>query len=150
MSKTPALSLRGLSGGYHGEAVVRDVTLSLPAGRFTAILGPNGCGKSTLLRLCAGLLRPFSGQVLLGGRELSAIPRKELAQLVSVLPQGRPVPGIPAEALVAHGRFPYLGYPRRMGQTDRDKVAEAMALAKVTGYRHKSVAELSGGQRQKV
>ena len=74
MSKTPALSLRGLSGGYHGEAVVRDVTLSLPAGRFTAILGPNGCGKSTLLRLCAGLLRPFSGQVLLGGRELSAIP----------------------------------------------------------------------------
>ena len=150
MSKTPALSLRGLSGGYHGESVVRDVTLSLPAGRFTAILGPNGCGKSTLLRLCAGLLRPFSGQVLLGGRELSAIPRKELARLVSVLPQGRPVPGIPAEALVAHGRFPYLGYPRRMGQTDRDKVAEAMALAGVTGYRHKSVAELSGGQRQKV
>ena len=52
------LALRGLSGGYYGEAVLRNLTLDFSRGKVTALLGPNGCGKSTLLRLCARLLPP--------------------------------------------------------------------------------------------
>lgn len=150
--QTAMLSLRGVSGGYsrREEPVIRDLSLDLPRGKITALLGPNGCGKSTLLRLCARLLEPFSGEIFLDGRPLAAIPRRELARLVSILPQGRPVSNISAGTLVAHGRFPYLGYPRRMSKEDRDKVEEAMALTGTAGYRRRSVAELSGGQRQRV
>lgn len=151
MSGKAMLSIRGLWGGYHKAApVIRDLTMDLPRGQVTALLGPNGCGKSTLLRLCARLLEPAAGEVLLDGRPLAAIPRKELARLVSVLPQGRPVSAMPVYTLVSHGRFPYLGYPRRMGREDREKVEEALALTDTARYRHRSVAELSGGQRQKV
>lgn len=145
-----ALTLKALSGGYNGRAVVQDFSLDFSPGKFTALLGPNGCGKSTLLRLCAGLLEPLSGEISLLGRPLAAYPRKELARAVSILPQGRPVTGIPVESLVAHGRFPHLGYPRRMGARDREKVEESMALTGVAEYRRRSVAELSGGERQKV
>ena len=144
------LSLREVTGGYHGEAVLRGLTMDFPRGKVTALVGPNGCGKSTLLRLCARLLKPLSGEILLEGRALESIPRRELARMVSILPQSRPVSGIPVYSLVAHGRFPYLGYPRKMSQRDKDKVAEAMALTGVEEYRHRSVAELSGGERQKA
>ena len=150
MSRDAMLTLRGLCGGYRKTPVIRELTMELPRGKVTALLGPNGCGKSTLLRLCARLLTPTAGEILLDGRPLAAIPRKELARLVSILPQGRPVSSIPVYTLVSHGRFPYLGYPRRMGPEDREKVEEAMALTGTAEYRHRSVAELSGGQRQKV
>lgn len=144
------LSLRGLSGGYGGEAVLRDLTLDFPRGEVTALVGPNGCGKSTLLRLCARLLPPMAGEIRLEGRPLEAIPRKELARLVSLLPQDRPVSGISVVSLVSHGRFPYLGYPRRMTPRDREKVEEAMELTGVGEYRNRALSELSGGQRQRV
>ena len=150
MNQTPILSLEHLTGGYRGEAVVKDFTLDLRRGELTAILGPNGCGKSTLLRLCARLMEPISGEIRLEGWPVQTIPRRELARMVSVLPQVRPVSAIPVESLVAHGRFPYLGWPRRMRRSDREKVEEALILAGVAEYRHRSVAELSGGQRQKV
>ena len=150
MNQTPILSLEHLTGGYRGEAVGKDFTLDLRRGGLTAILGPNGCGKSTLLRLCARLMEPISGEIRLEGWPVQTIPRRELARMVSVLPQGRPVSAIPVESLVAHGRFPYLGWPRRMSRSDREKVEEALILAGVAEYRHRSVAELSGGQRQKV
>ncbi len=144
------LALRGLSGGYYGEAVLRNLTLDFSRGKVTALLGPNGCGKSTLLRLCARLLPPMAGEILLEGRPLEKIPRRELARMVSLLPQERPASGISAYSLVSHGRFPYLGYPRRMTSQDKEKVEEAMTLTRVADYRGRNVSELSGGQRQRV
>ena len=144
------LTLRGLSGGYRGRAVVEDISLELRRGEVTAILGPNGSGQPTLLRLCARLLPPMAGSAVLEGRELSAIPRKELARLVSFLPQGRPVGGMTVGSLVAHGRFPYLGYPRRMSPADRRAAEQAMELAGVARFRDRPLSELSGGQRQKA
>ncbi len=144
------LSLEGVSGGYGGRPVVEGVTLELRRGEVTVLLGPNGCGKSTLLRLCARLMDPMAGTILLDGKELSSIPRRELARLVSMLPQGRPTSNIPVYSLVSHGRFPYLGYPRRMSPADRQAVERAMEEAGVTEYRDRLVSELSGGQRQKV
>ena len=64
------LELRNLTVGYAREPVLRDFSLTLPDGGFTALIGPNGCGKSTLLRTACGLLQPSEGQVLLDGEEI--------------------------------------------------------------------------------
>ena len=64
----PLLDIRAVSKSYSGRAVLRDVSLTVDAGRVLAILGPNGAGKSTLLRVAAGIARPESGEVRIGGR----------------------------------------------------------------------------------
>lgn len=144
------INLESITAGYGGEAVLHQLTLSFEAGGITGILGPNGCGKSTLLKVIAGLLKPQSGQVLLEGKPLSAYPPKELAKRVAVLPQSREVPAIPVEALVAHGRFPYLGFPRKLTPEDQKLVEAAMERAGVLEHREKLLSALSGGERQKV
>ena len=144
------IELNNLSGGYSGEFRLQNISLTIPGGAITAVIGPNGSGKSTLLRLICGLRRPDSGQVLLGGRAAGAMSAKELAQTVSILPQNRPPASILAENLVLHGRFPYMGYPRRYREADRQAARQAMAWAGVLPLAQRNVATLSGGERQKV
>ena len=109
------IELRHITAGYGGEAVLRDFSVRFSPGKITGILGRNGCGKSTLLKTAAGLLRPMSGEVLVDGRPLGDYAPKELARQIAVLPQSREVPAITVESLVMHGRFPYLGFPRKGG-----------------------------------
>lgn len=68
-----ALEVRGLNAGYGRVHVVHDVDLLVPAGSVVALLGANGAGKSTLLRTCAGLLAPWSGRVVVGGRPIRGL-----------------------------------------------------------------------------
>lgn len=118
------MTISHLTGGYRGTAVVKDLSLTLPRGEITALVGPNGCGKTTLLRLCGRLLRPMAGTIRLPDssgtqRDIAAFSPKEFARLAAVLPQVRAVPSLPVGALVAHGRFPHLAYPRRLSGEDR-------------------------------
>ena len=62
-----ALVVEGLAKAYGATPVLRDVTLTVPAGGFVAVLGPSGSGKTTLLRLLAGFDRPAAGRIELGG-----------------------------------------------------------------------------------
>jgi ABC-type cobalamin/Fe3+-siderophores transport system ATPase subunit len=144
------IELKNLTGGYEGVARVRDVSATFCPGEITAVVGPNGCGKSTLLKLIARLLAPFSGAVLLDKTHAGTFGRREFAQRVSILPQSRRLPNMSVGALVMHGRYPYLGYPRRYSRADREMVREAMALTGVDHLRHKPLAGLSGGERQKA
>ena len=112
------IELRGIYAGYRGQEVLRDLNLRLETQRITAVVGPNGSGKSTLLRVAARLLAPAAGTVLLAGQPVERYGRKEFARRVAVLPQARNTPALTAEALVLHGRFPYLGYPRRYSKAD--------------------------------
>ena len=111
------LEIRNFSAGYEGKPVLQDISLSIPRGAVTVIVGPNGCGKSTLLKALAGIL-PAAGSAALDGRELRALDRRELAKVVAFLPQNRPAPEITVQNLVLHGRFPYLSYPRRYRKED--------------------------------
>ena len=143
------LEIRNLSAGYEDRRVLEDISLSIPEGKVTVIVGPNGCGKSTLLKALAGIL-PATGSVTLNGRELLGLPGKELARTVAFLPQNRPTPEITARNLVLHGRFPYLSYPRRYRREDyrvADAALERMGVAELAD---RMVPTLSGGQRQKV
>ena len=144
------IELCHITAGYGGEAVLRDFSVRFSPGKITGILGRNGCGKSTLLKTAAGLLRPMSGEVLVDGRPLGDYAPKELARQIAVLPQSREVPAITVESLVMHGRFPYLGFPRKPRSEDRQAVQRAMEQAGVEALRQKALSALSGGERQKV
>ena len=136
--------------GYAGTAVSRQIDLTVRKGELLSLIGPNVCGKTTLLRTMAGLLPPQEGAVRLEGRDLGEMTERELARSRAYLPQLRETPDITVGALVAHGRFPYLGFSRQMTAHDRAQVDRAMEVTGVTGWRHKKLRQLSGGQRQRV
>ena len=84
------LSVEGLSAGYGGPTVVRDVSLEVDAGQAVALLGRNGAGKTTTLLAIAGTVRPSSGQVLVAGAPVAGRPAFDVARRgVSLVPQGR-------------------------------------------------------------
>lgn len=143
------LEIRNLSSGYSGKTVLQELSVSFPAGSITAIIGPNGCGKSTLLRAITGIL-PAGGEILLDSQPLTRLSQKEKAARIAFLPQNRPIPEITAGKLVLHGRFPYLGYPRRYRPEDKAAASEALACLGITHLEHRFVPTLSGGERQKV
>ena len=136
--------------GYAGTAVSRQIDLTVRKGELLSLIGPNGCGKTTLLRTMAGLLPPQEGAVRLEGRDLGEMTERELARSRAYLPQLRETPDITVGALVAHGRFPYLGFSRQMTAHDRAQVDRALEVTGVTGWRPKKLRQLSGGQRQRV
>ena len=71
MKETPLIELRDLSFSHAGEQTLAHIDLSVAASEFIAVIGPSGCGKSTLLRLVGGLLMPSSGEVLVGGKNVT-------------------------------------------------------------------------------
>lgn len=144
------MQLCQIGAGYGNGLILKNISVVFPKGKVTVLVGPNGCGKSTLLRVAARLLKPEQGQLLLEGERADTMARKEFARHVALLPQSRSIPEITVGALVLHGRFPYLGYPRRYTAKDRQKARHAMELVGVEALEHESVARLSGGQRQKV
>lgn len=146
-----ALATVGVSLGYGKRSISSDLTVSIPAGSFTAIVGPNASGKSTLLRALARLLAPSTGTVLLDGRDLTAFGTKELARSLGLLPQTSIAPeGIRVADLVARGRFPHQKTFDRWSSLDEAAVAAAMNATGITDLSGRHVDELSGGQRQRV
>ena len=145
------LEARGVSLAYDERVVSRDLTLRIPDGSFTVIVGPNACGKSTALRALARMLKPQAGSVLLDGRAISSLPAKQVARTLGLLPQSSVVPdGITVRDLVGRGRFPHQGLLRQWSATDEAAVRDALAATDVAELEHRFVDELSGGQRQRV
>ncbi|WP_018685483.1 ABC transporter ATP-binding protein [Actinokineospora enzanensis] len=145
------LSARDLTLRYDDRVVSTRLSVDVPDGAFTAVVGPNACGKSTLLRAFVRLLRPSAGVVLLDGRDVRSYPNKELARALGFLPQEPIAPeDVRVRALVARGRFPYQSLLSTWSDEDEHCVAEAMTAAGVADLADRPVHELSGGQRQRV
>ncbi|MFE6864897.1 ABC transporter ATP-binding protein [Nocardia sp. NPDC057668] len=137
--------------GYRGRTISDQLSVDIPDGAFTVIIGPNACGKSTLLRALARLLAPESGAVLLDGRAITSYPAKEVARRIGLLPQTSIAPeGIRVADLVARGRYPHQSLLRQWSRADEEAVAAAMAATGVSELSARAVDELSGGQRQRV
>jgi iron complex transport system ATP-binding protein len=148
----PPLVARGLTVGYPGgPAVVRQLDLEIPRGGLTSIVGANGCGKSTLLRALGRLLAPRAGSVLLDGTDITALPSREVARRLGLLPQSPVAPdGLTVEDLVARGRYPHQGLFRQWSPGDEAAVERALRTTGTEGFRDRLVDELSGGERQRV
>ena len=136
---------------YDAHIVVDDLSLSIPDGKVTAIVGANACGKSTLLRALARLLRPTSGRVLLDGEEIHRVKTKEVARRLGLLPQSSTCPpGILVADLVARGRSPHQRLLQQWSVTDEDTVRDALIATETLDLADRPIDELSGGQRQRV
>ncbi|MFD6139505.1 ABC transporter ATP-binding protein [Promicromonospora sp. NPDC060271] len=137
--------------GYDKRVISRELSVEIPDGSFTMIVGPNACGKSTLLRALSRLLPPSAGQVVLDGRAISSYRAKEVARVLGLLPQSSLAPdGITVADLVARGRHPHQSMIRQWSPADEQAVHAAMEATGVTELSGRLVDELSGGQRQRV
>ncbi len=145
------IRLDGVSVVYRDRAALRDVTLTIDSGERVAIIGPNGAGKSTLLRVIAGLLRPATGTVELGGDRVDRLERMTVARRLAVVPQ---LPVLPfattVEEVVALGRLPHEHPVRGMRPGDRAAVAAAIERVGVGHLLGRDARELSLGERQLV
>ncbi|WP_031158237.1 ABC transporter ATP-binding protein [Streptosporangium roseum] len=148
---TVRLAAQDITLAYGERVVSTHVSLDVPDGAFTAIVGANACGKSTLLRAFVRLLKPSAGAVLFDGRDVAGYRPKAIAREVGFLPQGLVAPeSIVAKRLVARGRYPHQSLLSTWSAEDERAVDEAMAAAGVADLAERPVEELSGGQRQRV
>jgi iron complex transport system ATP-binding protein len=134
-----------------GRRILHDVSLRFEAGALTAVVGPNGAGKSTFLRAIAGLQRLSAGKIMLNGRDLWSIERRNLARQLSFVPQSTHFPfEFTVREVVATGRNPHRGRFKREQDADRASIEEALALTDTASLANRMVTELSGGERQRV
>ncbi|WP_028714220.1 MULTISPECIES: ABC transporter ATP-binding protein [unclassified Paracoccus (in: a-proteobacteria)] len=145
------LHLKGVGVSLRGREILRDITLAVQPGGMTALVGPNGAGKSTLLRASLGLVPLSSGEILLQGRNLTAVPLRERARLLAYLAQGHhAIWPIRVRRLVGLGRLPYRGWSRRAAAMEDALVEAAMARCGVMGLADRTVDTLSGGEKARV
>jgi iron complex transport system ATP-binding protein len=128
---------------------LEDVTLHVPAGKLSILLGKNGSGKSTLLHLMAGLHKPTAGRIEVLGRDLAGLSTAARAQIIGYLPQFHsPVFPYTVEEVVLTGRAPYVfTVPKAK---DREKAEQALITVGMHDLRDRPYTELSGGERQLV
>jgi iron complex transport system ATP-binding protein len=148
---TAAIAAVGVRHDYGRGAVLDGVGLAVGAGEIVGVIGPNGSGKTTLVRVLAGVIRPQAGQVTLDGARLDALPRREIARRLAVVPQDSALE-FPFTALevVLMGRAPHLpplAFPRAR---DLAIAREAMTRLEVTAVEDRTLLQLSGGERQRV
>ena len=140
-----------VSLGYGNRQIVSDLSLEVPTGQVSVIIGSNGCGKSTLLRGMARLLTPTGGSVLLDGKSVHSTPSKEVAKVMGLLPQSPNAPeGITVADLVGRGRYPHQGWFRQWTADDDRAVTEALIATDTLSLADRPIDEMSGGQRQRV
>ena len=145
------LHAENLTLAYDNRRVVEDLTVELPAGKVTVIVGANACGKSTLLRGLARLLKPAAGTVLLDGKDIQSLSTRSVAKTLGLLPQTPIAPdGIAVVDLVGRGRYPHQGWFRQWNTDDDAAVASALRVTDTIELADRNVDELSGGQRQRV
>ena len=146
-----SLSTQHLTLGYQQRSVIEDLTLSIPAGKVTVLIGSNGCGKSTLLKSLARLMDPQSGAVILDGIDIHQRPTAEIARKLAILTQMPTAPeGITVRQLVSLGRFPWQSWLRQWSPEDEECVEQALHLTGMLELQHRPVDALSGGQRQRA
>jgi iron complex transport system ATP-binding protein len=145
------LDIDGISCSYGATPILQGVSFSIPRGGFTGIIGPNGSGKSTLLKCLSRVLPLERGQVLLDGKAILRYTQNEIARRMAVVAQEqRSDFSFTAREVVQLGRIPHLGRWERENVKDHVAVQRAMELTGVTHLASRPLAELSGGEKQRV
>ena len=145
MNRLPILTLSHISKRFAAQEVLSDFHLTINDGEFFTILGPSGCGKTTVLRLIAGFEQPNEGKILLNGEDIAGIPAEK-----------RPVNTVfQSYALFPHlSVFDNVAFGLKMAEVDAQniavRVADALAIVRLSDFATRKPHQLSGGQKQRV
>jgi iron complex transport system ATP-binding protein len=137
--------------GVESVSALRDVTVRIPRGSLTGLIGANGCGKTTLLKLLSGVLSPDSGSVTLDGRALTSMSKRQVARRIAVVPQEtHPAFEYTVLEMALMGRHPYLGPFQLEGPADLAIARESLTATGTAQLANRSYTSLSGGEKQRV
>jgi len=140
-----AVRFAGISKSFGAVDALRPIDLTIPQGEFLTLLGPSGSGKTTLLNLCAGYLQPSAGRILIGDRDITALPPR-LRNMGMVFQNYALFPHMSVADNVAYG----LAVRRLPRDEITRRVADALRMTRLDGYGERAIRELSGGQQQRV
>lgn len=142
-------TIKNIKFGYDHMPALDGVSFELAAGEFVGITGPNGASKSTLLKLLLGLLKPWSGEIIISKTNSSG---KKLT--IGYVPQSISSfnVGFPSTVLelVRSGRYQKKKWYQRLTDKDHEAVKRALEMVDMWQFQHKKVGDLSGGQKQKI
>ncbi len=144
------IKAQNISVSINEKEIVHGISLDIPEGKVTAIIGPNGCGKSTTLKALSRIL-PYKGSVSFKGQEMSTLSQREFAKCLAILTQSPQAPSdLTVNDLVEMGRFPHRGFLGRAGKDDKEHVEWALEQTGVKEMRYRLLNTLSGGERQRA
>jgi len=144
MSMEAQITFRDVTLGYDRHPAVHHLNGKVAPGALLAVVGPNGAGKSTLFRGIAGILKPLSGAIDLGGLDI-----RDIAYLPQSVDIDRSFP-ISVFDLVATGLWRKTGFFGGMGRSAREKITQALAAVGLNGFENRAIGTLSGGQMQRM
>jgi len=140
-----SIEFRNIKKNFGGTEVLKDISFTVPDGRFTVLLGPSGCGKSTALRLIAGLEAPSGGELLIDGRPVNDVPSKD-RDIAMVFQDYALYPHLTVAENIVFG----LRARRAPEEHIKAMLAETSRMTGIADYLERKPAQLSGGQRQRV
>ncbi|WP_051279811.1 ABC transporter ATP-binding protein [Hellea balneolensis] len=145
------ISFEKLSSGYGPCDVLQSVSAIANPGVLIALIGPNGCGKSTLLKTLCGLITASSGEIDIGGKNLSDLPLKARAKTLAYLAQSREaLPSMTVEEVVQLGRAPYRGGLGKISAEGKAAISSALARTHSDVFKTRRFDSLSGGEQARV
>lgn len=145
------LETRALSAAYGDVEALKEVSLTVSSGEILGLIGPNGAGKSTLIRVISGVLKAVRGSVILNDQNITTLSPVQRARQVAVVPQARQLGGaFSVRKTVLLGRTAYLGLTGKASEKDQEIVDWAMEATDVTRLAQRRLAEISGGEQQRV
>jgi zinc/manganese transport system ATP-binding protein len=144
VSMAAQIKFQNVTLGYDRHPAVHHLNGEVATGALVAVIGPNGAGKSTLFRGLAGILKPLSGSIHLGGLDI-----KDIAYLPQTADIDRSFP-ISVFDFVGTGLWRSVGFFGGMGRAARDKITQALAAVGLNGFENRSIGTLSGGQMQRM
>ncbi|MDD2777483.1 MAG: ABC transporter ATP-binding protein [Methanocellales archaeon] len=145
------LRINNIACRYESTSVLEDIELSALGGDFIGVIGPNASGKSTLIRSISRTLRPYMGAILLDEKDVYALPSKEVAKKLAVVPQESVITfAFTALEIVLMGRNPHIGRFDAEGADDLAIARKAMELTNTWHLSERPINELSGGEKQRV
>ena len=146
------IKLENISFSYNKKKeFIQDLSLEFKSGEITTILGPNGSGKSTLLHMMSTYLKPKSGKIYLGDKDLGKLKQKEIAKYISCVYQENEAPDdITVMDLVSFGRNIYSNVKKEDKEENKRMIDFALKATGIEEIQDKKVVNLSGGQKQRA
>lgn len=146
------IELKNLCCGYGNKPILSDINLTINTGELTCILGQNGTGKTTFFKTILGLLPSLEGEILYHGKSLNKYSSKNVARLISYVPQahGTPFPFSVLDVVLMGQYVHTIGVLGKPQKENIERAIECIKTLAIEKLMHKSFSKISGGEKQMV